>query len=402
MLSPERAWARIVARLTPVNHERVRRADACGRVLAEPVVATVDVPQADVSAMDGYIVAGAFEAGATRPVVGVSAAGPPPAFQLAPGEVAKIMTGAVVPVGGDRVVPVEQTDGGDATVTLHAPAVPGAHIRRRAEVVATGAPILDPGCVIHPGTVSMLASHGHGQVTVVGRPTVATLATGDEVVPADVDPGPGQLRDSNTAFLGAALASLGLEARPLGIATDARDDVQRRVADGMTSDVLLLSGGVSMGDYDFVEAVLAEQGCEILVDHVAIQPGKPLVVARHATGWVVGLPGNPASVMVTFWLFVRPLLRCLMGMKDGYGHGLVGAVLASPLPGAKARDRFLPASIDFREGRIEATPHAPRGSHDVHRYGFGSALVRIPARAVPAQAGASCQVLPLVDWAGEG
>ncbi len=398
MLSPEQAWARMAARIPPLDGEQVSRAAARGRVLAVPVAATVDMPQADVSAMDGYVLAGAIRAGSSRPVVGVAAAGPPPTFRLAPGEVAKIMTGAVVPRGGDRVLPIEQTDRGTELVTLNADAQPGAHIRRRAEVVTAGAPMLESGTRVSPGTVSVLASHGYKVVSVLRRPSVATLATGDEVVPASEEPGPGQLRDSNTAFLGAALATLGIEAQPLGIAADTRDDLRHRIGRGVGADVLLLSGGVSMGDYDFVEEILAELDCEVLVNQVAIQPGKPLVVARHPTGWVVGLPGNPASVMVTFWLFVRPLLRCLMGLNDGYGHGWVQAVLASGLPGAKGRDRFLPASVAFRGGHVEATPHPPRGSHDVHRYGYGSALVRVPAHAAPAASGSACSILPLVNW----
>ena len=299
------------------------------------------------------------------------------------------------------MIPVEQTNAGHDRVRLDVSPGAGAHIRRRGEVLTTGAPLLAPGTSLGAGGLSLLAAHGHATVMAYRAPTVAALATGDEIVPSDVVPGPGQLRDSNGPFVAAACRTLGLEARRLGIAPDRRNALQALVAEGLEADVLLLTGGVSMGEFDFVEDVLSELGCDVLFEKVAIQPGKPLVVARHAGGWVLGLPGNPASVMVTFWLFARPLLRRLMGHRDGYWHGALKAQLAAALPGAKARDRFLPARVRFDGGQVLATPLPPRGSHDVAAYGEGSALVRIPAHAAAAAAGEACEVLPLVDWPGE-
>lgn len=398
MLTADRAWSRIEDRLAPLPPERLPWTEAAGRVLAAPCAATMDMPQGDVSAMDGYVSAGPVKAGDVRTVVGIASAGCPPAFSLDPGQVAKIMTGAVVPDGGDRVVPIEQTDGGREHVRFTADAEFGAHIRLRGEVVRRGAPLLGAGTVLTPGAVSSLAAHGHVEIPVFGAPRVATLATGDEVVPPDQTPGPGQLRDSNSAFLRSALAGLGLRPKALGIASDRAGVLADRVGRGLEHEVFLLTGGVSMGDYDLVEDVLAEAGCETLVDAVAIQPGKPLVVARHQGGWVFGLPGNPASVMVTFWLFVRPLLRRLMGHDDAYGRGRLRATLGTPAPGAKGRDRYLAAEVAVRDGILVASPVVPRGSHDVGAYGVGSALLRIPAHSPPAEAGAECEIVSLVDW----
>jgi molybdopterin molybdotransferase len=236
----------------------------------------------------------------------------------------------------------------------------------------------------------------------VSPPEVAVLTTGDEVVEPEFEPGPGQLRDSNSAFLLAAGADLGLRFERLGIASDDLADLREKISRGLEADVLLLTGGVSMGDFDLVEDVLVEKGCETLVDAVSIQPGKPLVVAHHDRGWAFGLPGNPASVMVTFYLFVRPLLRRLLGFDDAFWHGAVTAELLAPLPGARSRDRFLPASIAFDRRRLLATPHPPTGSHDVVAYARGTALVRIRQGAAPAAAGDACEVLPLVSWLEPG
>jgi molybdopterin molybdotransferase len=279
-------------------------------------------------------------------------------------------------------------------VTLTAAPAEGAHIRRGGEVVRAGAPLLAPGDLLTPGAVSLLASHGVGEVAVHRRPAVAVLSTGDEVVPPEVTPAPGQLRDSNTAYLAAAGRAFHLDFRSLGIAPDRIGKLREMIAEGLRSDVLLLCGGVSMGEFDFVEEVLDQLGCETLFDRVAIQPGKPLVAARHRGGWVFGLPGNPASVMVTFQLFVRPLLRRLQGHDDGFWHGALDAELTDPLPAGKPRDRFLPATVRADGGRLLATPHPPRGSHDVVHYARGTALLRIRPHAAPTPAGGRCEILP--------
>ncbi|MEM8930768.1 MAG: molybdopterin molybdotransferase MoeA, partial [Acidobacteriota bacterium] len=281
LLEPESAWQRLADELpsasVPIATERMLRADALGRTLATDIAATVDQPVADVSAMDGYACAGDMPLGVALPVRGIAAAGPPPDFALAAGEIAKIMTGAVLPKGADRVLPIESTDGGVQHVVLDDAPIAGAHIRRRGEVVEVGSPLLYTGTRLEPAAISLIAAHGHREVEVVRRPTVAVLTTGDEVVPADQNPGPGQLRDSNSHFLIAACRRLGLDVEPLGIARDQRDDLRAKVSRGLEFDVLLLSGGVSKGDYDFVEDILEDHGCRRLIDAVAIQPGKPFV-----------------------------------------------------------------------------------------------------------------------------
>jgi molybdopterin molybdotransferase len=221
------------------------------------------------------------------------------------------------------------------------------------------------------------------------------LTTGDEVVPPEAVPAPGQLRDSHTDFLLAAGATLGLRFEALGIAPDRVNALGPLVERGLRSDVLLLCGGVSKGEFDLVEGVLADLGCEAVFDAVAVQPGKPLVFATHPGGWVFGLPGNPASVMVSFWLFVRPALRRLMGIEDSWWGSAIAGTLAAPLPGAGGRDRFLPAAVETRDGELLVTPVPPKGSHDLAAYARGTGLVRVRTGAQAAKVGNRCEVLLL-------
>jgi molybdopterin molybdotransferase len=395
MIGPEQAWTAIDEEIAPLPGTPCRRHAAHGRVLGAPLAATVDVPPLDVSAMDGYALAGEVSPGSSRPVVGVLAAGEPPGRRLLDGEACRIMTGAAVPAGADRVLPVEATDDGDDRVLCRDAVPAGANIRRRGEVARRGDPLLAAGAVLTPGALAALATHGHDEVLVHGRPRVAILTTGDEIVPPESEPQPGQLRDSHTDFLLAAVATAGATAESLGIAPDDPQILLRRAAAGLTRDVLLLCGGVSKGRFDHVPELLGALGCRRLFQGVAVQPGKPLLAARHDGGWLFGLPGNPGSVMVTFWLFVRPLLRRLAGHADGFWQGALTARLAAPAPGAKGRDRFLPACHVIEDGVVLVEPLTARGSHDLHAFASASALLRVRAGSAPRSVGDPCEILPL-------
>jgi len=394
--------AQILDAVAPLSPLDLTLPDAHGCVLAEDVVSHFPLPPFDNSAMDGYAVRSADLAAATDaqpvvlPVVGDIAAGSSGPYTVQPGLCVRIMTGAPVPANADRIVPVEETNGGRDQVIFLRPAAPGQHIRRQGEILKSGEPLLPAGSRLTPGALSLLATHGYGAVPVHRTPTVAVLTTGDEVVPPETAPAPGQLRDSNTDFLLAAGTTLGLRFDSLGIAPDRVDALRPLVEQGLKADVLLLCGGVSMGELDFVEGVLAELGCETAFDAVAIQPGKPLVFATHPGGWVFGLPGNPASVMVGFWLFVRPALRRLMGLPDSWWGGALTGTLSAPLPGAGPRDRFLPAEVETRDGDLLVTPFLFQGSHDLAAYARGTGLVRVRAGAKPAGAGEGCEVMMLM------
>lgn len=412
MISLTEAWNRLLPHLDPLPSEQLPRRAARGRVLAEPLAATVDVPPADLSAMDGYALAGEPTPGTRLPVDGRIAAGDPPGRVLPAGSAVRIMTGAPVPSGADRVIRFEHTDRGRDEVEIHQPEGDGANIRRRAEVLAAGAPLLAAGTPLTPEALALLAAHGHAELPVHRAPRVAVLPTGDEVVPPESTPGPGQIRDTHTDFLTAALAELGVPAEPLGIAPDAPEALRSLLATGLErADVVLVGGGVSAGELDHVEDVLADLGCEPLFTSVAVQPGKPLVVAVRAAAHdpggrrrlVFGLPGNPASVMVTFRLFARPALARLLGRAAAPLDGLVSGVLAAEAPGAKGRDRFLPARLEAAaagDGRPRVRPVSQHGSHDMLAYAHGPALLLRPAGCAPGKIGEPCRVLLPASAAG--
>lgn len=404
MIDLAAAWDRLVPYLTPLPAESRPRRKCLGRVLAADLTATVDVPHADVSAMDGYAYAGPLDGGATLPVGERIAAGDPPGRELPPGGALPIMTGAPLPAGADRVVRFEDTERLEGTrVEIRLPVALGANIRRRAEVLAVGDPLLPTGAALGPPALALAAAHGLAELPVHRDPTVAVLPTGDEVVPPEVEPGPGQLRDTHTDYLLAAGRRLGLAFRPLGIAPDEPAELRRLIAAGLDeADVLLVGGGVSAGELDFVEGALAELGCRALFTEVAVQPGKPLVVAvRDAADdpagrrrLIFGLPGNPASVRVTYRLFVRPALERLRGRADASPlEALLAGELAAPAPGAKGRDRFVPASVEVVDGRLRVTPVVSRGSHDMTAPARAEWLLHVPADAPPRVAGEPCRVL---------
>ncbi|MEO7793443.1 MAG: molybdopterin molybdotransferase MoeA [Thermoanaerobaculia bacterium] len=403
MIDPEAAWEALLPHLRALPAERIERSAAAGRTLAAPLLATTDLPPCDLSALDGFALAG--EAGAERgyPVAGTRFAGDSlenVLSPLAPGSAMRIMTGAAIPAGADRVVGVEETacEGGWMRTTVAVP--PGAAIRRQGEVVRRGAALLPAGTLLTPAALALLASQGIGEVTIHRPPRLALQLTGNEIVPPDETPGPGQLRDSHSDFLLAELARLGLPVRSLGIARDEPEALAASLERGLVgTDVLLCCGGVSMGEADFLVPVLARFGCETLFHGVAIQPGKPLLVARrsHTEGvqLIFGLPGNPASVMVAWWLFVRPALARLMGSAAGFWTTALPGKLTAPLGGGKRRDRFVPATWRLDAGRPLLTPISPQGSHDLLAFGQATALLRVRAGAAATPAGADCEWLPL-------
>jgi len=350
-------------------------------VLARRLAATCDLPPVDVSALDGFALVGDLAPGAELPVTGTIAAGDPPGAVLREGGALRIMTGAPVPAGADRVIAVEATETRGQTVRLPqgAPA-PGNAIRRRGEVLAAGATLLDAGARLGPAALSLLASQGIDRVEIHRAPRVAVLATGDEVVPPDAEPPPGGLRDSHTDLLLAAGRRLGLRFESLGIAPDDPAELESRVRAGLAADVLLTCGGVSAGEFDHAEAVFARLGATLLFDAVAIRPGKPLVAARRGETLIFGLPGNPASVLATFRLFVVPALDRLRGGGAAFWSDAFEVELDGALPAGKGgRDRFVPGRLENGRPTPRARPVDEAGSHDLAAWARADLLLRIRA-----------------------
>lgn len=399
MIDPEAAWERLLPHLAALAAERIDRRRAAGRRLASPTVATTDLPPCDLSALDGFALAGAAGDASGEggyPIAGTRFAGDPLGTHLAPGMALRIMTGAAVPAGADRVVGVEETATAGERVQVNAAVAPGAAIRRRGEIVRGGAELLPAGALLTPAALALLASQGIAEVDVHRPPRLALLLTGNEIVPPDATPGPAELRDSHSDFLAAELAQLGLPVRSLGIARDDPETLAAGLRDGLAeADVVLCCGGVSMGEADFLAPVLAGLGCRTIFHGVAMQPGKPLLVAHQGTQLLFGLPGNPASVMVAFWLFVRPALRRLMGDPAHLWDAALPGTLGGALGAGRARDRFVPARWRAVAGQAVIEPISPKGSHDLLAFGQASALVRVRPGAPKREAGEVCEWMAL-------
>lgn len=367
----------------PLEAVRVSLLDADGLVLAESVTADWPLPSFDNSSMDGYAVhaidvASATEATPVRlPVRGDIAAGQESGQRLEPGTAVRIMTGAPVPEGADAVVPVEWTDGATDEVSISRAPDLGAHIRRRGEDVAAGEIVLEPGTPINARVIAMLAAVGVAGVPVHRRPRVTVISTGDELVDPGVELGPGQIVDSNSYMLTAAVREAGADAVRVGPVRDDEEELERvLVEEAARSDLILTSGGVSMGAYDTVKAVLLRMGGVDFVK-VAMQPGMPQGSGRVGSTPIVTLPGNPVSSFVSFEVFVRPLIRRLLGhtsLERPRLHAICSREFASPV----GKTQFARVSLTMRDGLMHAEPEGGQGSHIIGGLARADGLAIIP------------------------
>lgn len=319
MVSFEEARSIILANCGHVGTERVQLLESNGRILAEDVVAPWDLPLWNNSAMDGYAVRAAD--GTVIPcklrVSGFLPAGAKgDEFSVEPGCAVRIMTGAPIPAGCDAVVPYEETDNGQVEVFLNNPVKKGQHIRYRGEDVSAGSVFLKQGTLIRPPEINMLASFGMALVPVYRRPTVAIISTGDELVELGSTPGMGQIINSNTLSLAAAVQESGCIPSIIGIARDNRESHLRILQQGLQADVVITSAGVSAGDCDLVRDILEELGARQLFWKIGIKPGGPTAFALCEMTPIFSLPGNPVSTMITFEEFVRPALLAMQGHRE--------------------------------------------------------------------------------------
>ncbi len=356
-----------MAELAPEpSRETVRLDDALGRVLASVVTADRDYPPFNRSARDGFAVRASDVANppARMKIIGQTRAGEPSKFQLQPGETVEIMTGAPGPEGADTVVMWEHSarDGDHVALEKSVPA--GKNLIFRGSEAKQGSVVLEPGVPLDYPEIALLASTGNTSVDVYRKPVAAILSTGDEVVELDAAPEPFQIRNSNAYSLAMQVRRQGGEPRILPIAPDRLDRTRKLVEEGLKADLLLLSGGVSMGKYDFVEQVLSDLGAELYFTEVKIQPGKPLVFGRVGSTPVFGLPGNPISTMVTFEVFARIALHRLAGRKSSPLPYLV-ARLGSDFKHKPVLTRFLPSVLEGDYGEATVNPVKWQGSGDL-------------------------------------
>ena len=368
MIAVEDAQSVVLEHVRPVGTEKVRLPDALGRVLQEEVGATRDVPNSDNSAMDGYAVIAADLAGASEatPVVLLVSenlpAGDVSRRPVVSGSAARIMTGAPIPEGADAVVPVEYTDAGHEQVSIRTSFAAGTNVRRRGEDMRRGEIVLEPGTFLRPAEIGVLATLQRPFVEVAKRPQVAVLSTGSEIIDLETTLTPGKIVNSNAYSLGALIRHAGASPRPHPITEDSRDSIINAIKGSMEADLIVSSGGASVGAYDFIKDALDAVGAEIFFWQVAMKPGKPVIFATIGDRLFFGLPGNPVSCMVAFHLFVAPAIRRAMGDERDVLPPTVRARLTRDLKVRGDRRQYLRVSVTVKDGELRASPMTSQGS----------------------------------------
>lgn len=399
-ISIDEARARVLAETSPLPAEERPIEAAFGYVLAEGVVSSLNVPPFDNSAMDGFAVfaADVVDAGPDTPVALVLRDTIPAGYvaehHLNRGETAKIMTGAPMPQGANAVVQSELASEADGKVLIFEAAKPGLNVRRAAEDIAVGDKVLAAGAELGPAEIGVLASLGLPTLKVYRRPRVAVLSTGSELVEVDQPLAPGKIRNSNSYALQAYCRQIGVEVTRLGIAPDDYDSTLRMVEEGLTYDVLITSGGVSVGEFDFVKNVQDALGVERRLWGVAMKPGKPLVFGVKGGTLVFGLPGNPVSAMVSFELFVKPALLRLMGHKRVV-KPLYKAIVEEDVFSKDGRTYVVRVRAWREDDRWHVSSTGPQGSGILRSMVGANGLIFVPGAPKGVRAGQEVDFLLL-------
>jgi molybdenum cofactor synthesis domain-containing protein len=398
MIPINQAISTVLAESHRLPVESIALSQSSGRILAQDIVADTDLPPFNRAQMDGYAVRAADVSNvpATLKIVGESAAGAGWHHEMKAGEAVRIMTGAPVPAGADAVQQVELTRETDSQVEILQSVELGRSIVGQASEIKAGETVLRAGERINAAMIATLASFGYSQVKVARQPRVAVMATGSELVDVDKKPARDQIRDSNNYTIEAYAAQVNAIVERLPLAGDDTEELKRNIrAAAESSDVLITSGGVSMGVYDFTKAALKELGAEIFFERVALRPGKPTVFARLGNALIFGLPGNPVSVAVTFNLFAR---ACLLQMQ-GAGDPMLTAdhaVLTHDVKGSADRESYSPAILETNaQGVLLAQPLKWGSSSDFVAFARAGALINIPAGPAKTSAGSVVRVVHL-------
>lgn len=393
LLSLTEAQQAILARVRPQPGERVAIAAAAGRVLAEPGRAAVDLPPYDSSAMDGFAVCSSDTPG-TLPVAFHVAAGRPARRGLKPGEAMGIATGGLVPAGADAVIPIEYVVLYDNTVEITNSAAVGMNIRKRGGDIRAGEVVVPAGARLGAARVGALAAAGAAEVVCARRPRAAVLTTGSELQEPGKPLREGQVYEANGVMLAAGLVAAGAEVERLPAVRDDEPAHRAALEQGLAFDLLVTSGGVSVGEHDLVRGTAAALGVEEVFWGVAVKPGKPVFFGVRGTTLVFGLPGNPVSSLVAFELFVRPAVLALQGVAQPLARRAI-ARLARPLRRSPARDELVRARLRQESGELVAEPMSGQESHMIARAAMAEALVLVPRGAGELQAGEAVEFLAL-------
>jgi molybdopterin molybdotransferase len=395
LLTMHEAQRLVLERARPLAAERVPLEAAGGRVLAEPASAVVDLPPFASSAMDGFALRAADTPG-TLPVVARIAAGRPAERELAAGEAMGIATGGVVPEGADAVIPFEYVVEHDNTVEVSERVEEGANVRPRGGDVAAGKPVVQAGVRLGPAQLGALAAAGVVGVACGARPRAAVLATGTERRRPGEQLEPGEVYEANGLILASQLASAGAQVERLAAVVDEEDEHRRALAEGLEHDVLVTSGGVSVGPHDLVRRIEEELGVDEVFWQVAVKPGKPVSFGVRGSCLVFGLPGNPVSSLVGFELFVRPAVLALQGLADPLPRFEPGRLSSDAQPNAH-RDQLVRARIRVDgDHAIVLEPLSGQESHMIARASGADALVLLPRGDRGLRAGSPVRFLRLV------
>ena len=406
LLSVEKAQERVLALVRPLDAERVPILEALGRVLAEDIRAPLNIPPLDNSAMDGYALRAEDTIGAShdRPVrlriIGSAAAGYTFSQAIEPGTAVRIMTGAPLPQGADTVIRFERTHRDGDEVEILEEVRGGRNVRPAGEDVHRGELVLHRGSLLRPQEIGMLATLGQAEVLAIRRPLVAILATGEEVIPIDKPVTPGKIHNANSYSNAAQVLRYGGVPRLLGIARDRREDLSAKIRSGLEqgADLLLTSGGVSVGDFDMVKQVLAAEG-EIHFWWVNMKPGKPLAFGQIGGVPLIGLPGNPVAAMISVELFARPAILKMLGRKE-WAKPSIEAVMGDPIARKDNRRHFLRVRVRKEGERYHARLTGPQGSGILSSMVQANGLAVIPEDRGELAAGERVQVL-MLDWPEE-
>ena len=392
MISVEAALEKILSHIQPLGFEKVSLLESQGRVIAEDIYASRDIPPLDNSGMDGYAVryVDIQQASSSQPVrleiIEDLPAGSVSKKTLEKGQAIRIMTGAPIPRGADAVVQVEDTTKEDRFAQIFRAVPLGENIWRAGEDVGKGNRVISKGDLIRPAEVGMLASVGRSFVSVFQRPLVAILCTGEELVDVDGRLDEAKIVSSNSYTLAAQVKDSGAIPIQLGIARDRKEDIEEKLRQGIRADVLISSAGISVGDYDLVKDVLKDLGMEMVFWKVAMKPGKPLAFGTIAGKPAFGLPGNPVSSMVSFEQFVRPSLLKMMGHHQLF-RPTIEAILKEDIQKEPGRRHYIRALVSFEKDRYFVTTTGAQGSGILRSMVKANGLVVIPENQEKVRAG---------------
>jgi molybdopterin molybdotransferase len=397
LITYNEALDRILNQFSSIRPKKVDLLGSLNHVLAEDIFADMDLPPFDRAVMDGFAVR--FEETGFRQsdfrIIGESAAGKPYRGKIKNGECIRIMTGALVPENATSVVMEEKTEFiNPETVRVSERIIPGQYIAKKGSECSKGQLVLNRGTEVSPRHIGVLAGFGKKEVRIFEPPKVGIFSTGDELVELDAYPGEGQIRDSNSYMLLAQCRNIGVTAERLGSLADNPEDTAEKINSAKDFNILLLTGGVSMGERDYVPGAIREAGFQVVFHKASVKPGKPILFGTNRDRLIFGLPGNPVSSFVTFHLFVKPAIRKMKGHQTTRPE-FIQARLKSPATNRSKRQFFAPGTADWAWGCLQVNPVTTAGSADITAFSKANALIVIPAEVDEIPAGETAEVILL-------